>query len=144
MKTKYKYSRKKMEKELVDWKENSGSNKRFNGILMRFLSTLPQEEKKECEYCGSKTSEHKNYCYLHHHFENKGIDWSKKDIYDGINRPDLRPTQSPLDSLEEIEEIELPYNTNDSYDISLLTDALNILIRNQKKLYQFIKDKHNG
>ena len=57
---KYKYSRKKIEKELVDWKENSGSTKRFNGILMRLLSTLPQEEKKEwirCEKCG----EHINF-----------------------------------------------------------------------------------
>lgn len=136
----YKYSRKeRIAKYMGD------SHYELTQLLKDLLAK--KEDKKECEHCGSKTLRHKNYCYLHHPFENKeGIDWSKKDIYDGIKRPDLRPTPSPLDEIEEIENPDnLLVGTSDGirateYSVDReFWDWVEKVTKNQNRLVEVIK-----
>ena len=78
---------------------------------------------KECNCVSCRGWLSKKKCLI------KG-DWSFAD------KP-LHPTPSPLEGFEEIEEIDLTYFVTD-----LERNAfINALIRNQKKLYQYIKEK---
>ena len=60
--------------------------------------------------------------------------WNKNCPYGNVDCPQCKPTPSPLDEIEEVEEVDLP-----------LTDAvenkINQLIRNQNKIISYLKKK---
>lgn len=88
--------------------------------IMDWDNPTPSPE-KECKHEGDKTDWHPQFC------RKCGAEF----MYDFS-------TPSPLE-IEELREVKFGMDSNQTFEN--FYDAINSLIRNQKKLYQFIKEK---
>lgn len=128
----YKYTRKECNKEIETIKRIfSGSQIMPGGWLetvtqylhaTQLMLLAQKEDKKECKHQYLLKQDH---CYC------------------VVCGKSTKPTPSPLEEIEEIEETTYDeLNNNKVYKPkTIIGTKINALIRNQKKLYQLIKDK---
>lgn len=132
---KYKHTRKEIEAMLVEAvKVGCGYYSMPNYIFHLIKDSLlaQKEDKKECKHKLGDKEEHDNLGT--YHIAGDTCVKCGKHIMDWDN-----PTPSPLKGFEKIESVHFG---NDTYQtLENFYDSIKKLISNQKKLYQFIKEK---
>ena len=136
----YKYSREKINTFLenllthhINLKDNNWVKYSERLFDIRRDLLAQKEDRKECKHELGDKEEHDHLGT--YHIAGDTCVKCGKHIMDWDN-----PTPSPLEGFEEIEEIE-DYDGENMFNINPTKKAINKLIRNQKKLYQYIKEK---